>query len=507
MISVTVPNRPFSTDAITGLMLPDGIFEASLGQQRINAHFTNVGAAPADDVNVYIESVSHPGIVFAPHTYTIASLDAGASRALSWEADFSGAPPGEHRISFIEENASGFNRTIKKIFVTRTQFDPTTRTFSAQTPEGVVEVRFKDLLGPKQTPCCRVANGVQDDVDVISLVAELFREHDPKFEFCLSGYLPQNLEVSVTPNPPYPGQYGDLPFQDPWWKIVLCVVAVILLIAAAIVEANSGSGSITVTTGGGTSPPGGPPDCCGVSASGGGTSYVAAGLVAGAAAAATLAAYTDERDPFRRGEDNTVPIAGELTTGERLESLITYPEPVALGRPFAVGAEWEYTRFTTGSTYTHKVAEINTNTHVLSSYNITAPDVVRAYKGEPFIVQGEFLGPNGEAFRGSDLFVQCILAGPNGEYRSFVMQDDGISPDEKAQDGVYTGMFDFARKEERRGRWMFFVIAQDVNTAQPSMEPEEAAKIVGGMILTHQLTITFDGGTCPLVPDGDVNVI
>jgi hypothetical protein len=27
------------------------------------------------------------------------------------------------------------------------------------------------------------------------------------------------------------------------------------------------------------------------------------------------------------------------------------------------------------------------------------------------------------------------------------------------------------------------------------------------MVLTHQLSITFEGGTCPLVPDGHVHVV
>jgi hypothetical protein len=51
------------------------------------------------------------------------------------------------------------------------------------------------------------------------------------------------------------------------------------------------------------------------------------------------------------------------------------------------------------------------------------------------------------------------------------------------------------------------LIAQDFNTAQPNMDPDEAAQIIGGMVLTHQLTINLGGGTCPLVPDGHVNVI
>ena len=44
------------------------------------------------------------------------------------------------------------------------------------------------------------------------------------------------------------------------------------------------------------------------------------------------------------------------------------------------------------------------------------------------------------------------------------------------------------------------VVAQDVNDAQPAMTPEEAAQIIGGQIRTPQLTVNFQGGTCPKVP-------
>ncbi len=113
MATITVPNRPFATDIITGLALPDGIFVASLGQQRINAQFQNVGTATIASASIYVESVSHPGIVVMPRTYTVTNLAQGASRVLTWDADFSGAPAGVHYVSFIEEDASGRNRTIK----------------------------------------------------------------------------------------------------------------------------------------------------------------------------------------------------------------------------------------------------------------------------------------------------------------------------------------------------------------------------------------------------------
>ncbi|HEU5424068.1 MAG TPA: choice-of-anchor X domain-containing protein [Nitrolancea sp.] len=511
MAAITVPNRPFASDIITGLALPDGFFEASLGQQRINAQFQNGGAA-IGSIDLYVESVSHPGIVVTPRTYTVTNLAAGAARVLSWDADFSAAPPGTHYISFIAEDGGGHTRVIKKIFVTRVQFDPATLTFWAEAPEGTIEVRLQDLVGPKGA-CCPVPKNPDRvrsraaEGQLLAQVARLFEGHRPDFPFCIPGYLLHEFDVAIAPNPPFAGQYSDLPYQDPWWKVLLCIIALILLIAAAIAEATGGSGSVTVSTGStDTGSPVG--DCCGIRAGGGGTSYLAAGLVAGAAAAATAAALSDVRDPIRRGQDNTMPVAGEITVGERLHATITYVEAVALGRPFKVQADWEYTRVTTGNTYTYSVSETNSNEHVISKEEIDAPDVVRLYHPEPWIVRAQFFDADNNPLRGADLFVQCFLIGPHGEYLQFVLQDDGIAPDDKPDDGIYTGRFDFRVLEEKaRGLWQYYVIAQDVNNAQPGMSPEEAATIIGGLVRSHQLTITFDGGTCPLVPDGFVNVI
>lgn len=510
MATITVPNRPFSSELITGLALPDGVFETTLGAQRINAHFKNQGFAALSNVNVYVESVSDPGIVITPQTYPISSLANNASRLLFWQADFSMATPGAHRISFIAEDASGRTRVIKKIFVTRVTFDPGTKTFSAQTPEGTMQVRFRNFIGTKNV-CCHRKPGRDRETNEKRQKSFLdvlrnFASHDPDFQLCLRPYLLKDLEIVTTPNPPYSGQFGDLPFQDPWWKILLCIIALLLLVAAAIAEAVDGSGEVSTTGGpGGSESPSG--DCCGLAPSGGGTSYVAAGLVAAAAGVATAAGFSDVRDPFRRGQDNTEPAGGEITTAEHLVASLSYPEPVRLGRPFAVKAEWKYTRQTTGASYDFAVSETNNNIHVLSKYEIQASDVVRLYKEEPFIVRAQFFGPDDRLFRGEELFVQCLLIGPAGEYRRFVLQDDGIFPDEKPGDGIYTGMYFFERERNPRGIWTYFVIAQDINSAQPDMSPEEAAQIIGGMVLTHQLTISFSGGICPLVPDGHVNVI
>lgn len=508
MITVSIPNRPFASDVFTGLQLPDGIFEATLGRQRLNAYVQNIGAAPVTQVSVYLESVSHPGISVTPVTHSIPQLDSGVPRLFSWDVDVSGAPPGVHRVSFIVENPAGSRRIIKKIFVTRVQFHEATSTFSAETPEGTIKVRLKNLVKPKQG--CYGGGGREEahtkkEVNFLDFVKRLGAEREPKYELCLPGYLLSDFEIGIQPNPPFSGQYSDLPFEDPWWKVVLIVVMVILLIAAGVYAATTGSGNVGVTVHGEVSTDGSDFNCCEVRAHGRSSSYVVAGLVAAAAAAATAAGLSDKRDPIRRGQDNTLPSAGEVTIGESLNVSLRYPEPVALGRPFAVNAEWVYTRQTNARTYTYSVRETQENVHVLSRYVVNAPEVVRVYKREPFVVRAAFFGRKGEVLRGSQLFVQCFLFGPSGEVRSFVLEDDGSCPDAKALDGVYTGSYRFTGKDE--GLWKYFVIAQDVNYAHPDMKPEEAAQIIGGMVVTHQLTIDFESDECPLIPDGHVQVV
>jgi hypothetical protein len=86
-----------------------------------------------------------------------------------------------------------------------------------------------------------------------------------------------------------------------------------------------------------------------------------------------------------------------------------------------------------------------------------------------------------------------------------LLQDDGVAPDAAPSDGTYTALHRFTREAE--GLWKYLVIAQDVNTARPDMTPEQAARIVGGIVRTHQLTISFGGGSCRLIPDGYIHVI
>ena len=100
MAEINIPHRPFGSELITGLQIPDGFFEASLGIQQINAYFQNTTGGLLSNIEFYVESVSDPGIIVTPQTHNLSSLPAGASRLNRWTADFSGATPGTHMISF-----------------------------------------------------------------------------------------------------------------------------------------------------------------------------------------------------------------------------------------------------------------------------------------------------------------------------------------------------------------------------------------------------------------------
>ncbi|QGN00136.1 hypothetical protein [Methylocystis parvus] len=54
---------------------------------------------------------------------------------------------------------------------------------------------------------------------------------DPGVSFFL---FPTEVDYAVEYANPYSGQFGPIPFQDPWWKILLIIIAIILTIAAAV---------------------------------------------------------------------------------------------------------------------------------------------------------------------------------------------------------------------------------------------------------------------------------
>lgn len=219
-----VLTRPFAVEPVTNIMLPDGIFDNALYNLRIACHYTNLSNAPLTNVSVYLESVGDPGIVPVAKTLHFPSIPAGASVQVMWDADFKNATPGKRLVSFVAK-ADGFEsrRSIQQIFVSQTRFDSTTNTYTCAVEEGTLTV--SNISAIVQRPTWGT-------------------DHDGKCE-CPpdSGpWVPTGMTLAWAPNPAFAGVHGDLPFSDPWWKILAVIVAILAAIVA-IVAAALGAGT------------------------------------------------------------------------------------------------------------------------------------------------------------------------------------------------------------------------------------------------------------------------
>ncbi|SOC51197.1 hypothetical protein [Ornithinimicrobium cerasi] len=523
-VAVDLQNRPFAVEPLTGIQMPDGIFDSALPRLTMVGQFRNNDAATLN-LRIHFESASHPQIAVNARTHTL-TLPPGAVTMLSWDVDVSNAPAGAHYVSFgLEDDNGNVGRTIRKIFVSRTSMDPSDGAFVTEVPEGTLRVTVHDLYGPSSGPGCDAPTRKSYE-NLLDELADYLR--DPRYgpDAWSSGpYLLHTVSMSLEPNPHYAGQLGDLPFSDPDWKTILAIIAVILIIAAVVVAVVAGIAIITVGTGGA----GGAAIAVGWACCAGPASIAATALGIGGMVSGIAAALGDFPGPFRVGQENTVPNAGEITVGETVSVEFRYPEPIRPGAPYQVEAEWQYERQTldaggTHHTYAHAQVDSPQNQHLLSGYEIDAADVVRSYQDPRWVVRARFHDAEKKLLSGSDLFVQCYLIGPRGEEHRFHLLDDGIEPDEEPNDGWYAGEFVFVtpmsatgdnrivayvpqKRRDDTGIWRFFVVAQDVDSADPNMTPEEAASHLGGILLTGQAEITMTGGTCSFIPDGHINVI
>jgi hypothetical protein len=337
-------------------MNPDGIFVSNLGTQLINIETRNGGPASLDGVSVYVEVVADPGIS-APLVVSSpagGSVLATASFKSIFSADFTKATPGETVVSLIVQQQSGSQlksvRLLKKIFVVGLHFNSATKTFECKVPQGSLYVHIVRAITPKppvlgggggtdggsgtdKCCCCCSGGGGSNG------------EPDPT----IGRYIPYPIYIKsgtllLVPSPTYAGVHGDLPFNDPWWKILLAIVAAILAAAGAIVAGAGGDDSTAGPEG--TFEENDPSvHCCtgtGVSAST--SNGIAAGLFAAAAAVATIAAASDDADWHERGQAATPPDKGALTTGEFVKFDIDYTQDPALGLPFKGKVSFNYER-------------------------------------------------------------------------------------------------------------------------------------------------------------------
>ncbi|WP_405246532.1 choice-of-anchor X domain-containing protein [Cellulophaga sp. Asnod2-G02] len=493
---MSIINRPFSVEPITKIMIPDGIFDTAFFNQEITCYYTNTSKDILKNVSIYLEGIGDPSINITAKTHIFPEIPPGSSVLVSWNGNFKNTSCGKKTISFISK-ANGFElaRTLKQIFVTKTTYDEVTKKYYCECEEGVLAASIDKVIISKEDNC-------KCDDNSISL---------PPI------WIPSNMKILVTPNPSYSGQFGDLPFQDPWWKILAVIVAIVAAIGA-VIAAIAGEGTAAIAVSGEFEETDPSITCCEpdpeTTADIGGMTI--AGVLSVIAVTAIAVALSDAIDPWRRGQEATLPKPGELTISEEVNFEIKYNEVPQAGIPYSVNVNWKYVRYTTGENYELSVSEDVKNIHVSEGVDIITPKEIYAY--DDIIIEAKFYKVGKNFFKGIELFAFALLKSPEGVYFYLNLKDDGINADKKANDGLFTGKFNTEEavhllkkkgfKGIIRGLWRIFVYAQDVNDASPDMIPTEAATHIGGFMIASASSIKFDSGSpCPLTANATVLVI
>ncbi|MGJ4898634.1 hypothetical protein ACQR2B_27985 [Bradyrhizobium oligotrophicum] len=482
-LPVEITHRPFSVEKITGLMLPDGIFDGALFYQSINCYITNTSQQDLTGVQIYMEGIGDPGIVPRSKTVQLPLLRAGESVLCSWDCDFSQSSPGKTLLS-IRVQSAGFQpaRILRKIFVSRTLYNRARGEYVCQVPEGTLRLGVIETSGPPVE--YQPGPG-----------SEPIRKRNPG-PWLIRRFTAE-VEIGFT------GQYGPLAFNDPWWKIVAWIVAVIAAIVAVILASQghgTASGGVecdydekTGTRSNCRMPDGEPTT--------GPTETTPASIASAVASTAVTVGLADDVDPWRRGQAATPVAQNERTLSEKLEVNLVPLDDLEAGKPFGVRCTWLYTRTTDKGVYNASGTDDKKNTHLLGSKKLIAPGRV-AVSQASVPVKAVLTRPDGSSYRGQELYVTFIArppAGQGGEFRT-VLTDPGSS-------GEYAGAFplDVAlgqmreRHENFIGVWRLYVIAQDVNLAPQGLSPEQAAQIIGGFPIAGFSTVSISSVKCPVL--------
>jgi len=212
----------------------------------------------------------------------IPALNIGDRVTVYFQVDASRARRGKPEVEFVLLNdgftpdpAHSMRHNSRPIFVAEVAYDPTTGEVLARVPEGSLTLRLQSMMVDTRALddlCARAAirgrqvgaSELRDRIrsaldetrkgpcdgallcELISLLCECIDgggkdgsggDHGwPRV--CLPGgiWLPLKFEYSVEIPGGFAGQYGPLPFQDPWWKVLLLILAVIAWLVGLIFQ-------------------------------------------------------------------------------------------------------------------------------------------------------------------------------------------------------------------------------------------------------------------------------
>jgi len=215
----------------------------------------------------------------------IAPIAVGKSTTVYFQVDASAARRGKANVEFVLLNLFGtpdplhpMRHNARVVFIADVGYDSTTGSAIVRTPEGVATLTMKSMAVDARavTQLCRLVrkpgstrgqsltsdieqllsqmkDGYCDQRTLRELIRILCRcltgcDHRKPCDcgdggggwqrVCLPGgmWLPLKFDYTLEINGGFPGQFGPLAFQDPWWKILLLIIALIAWLVGLIVS-------------------------------------------------------------------------------------------------------------------------------------------------------------------------------------------------------------------------------------------------------------------------------
>lgn len=294
-----IPFRPYALRMDTLQMMPDGIFEASLGSYYMGVRIQNVWTQPlsADSllgISPMGRSLLAAGGIQVIDTWTVeeqetlgqqmsgsrvvlGSLAPWELRTIYFKVNCSAAKPRKHGVEFelVQPSMPDPNhpnrRASQKIFATRSSYNSVSKEFTAECDRGQLFLKLRevtveystlreaikcvrdyrsrrgipieersreilqDLLVGKPVNLCELKKLLDCQCDGDGGGKNGDRNGWPCGDILI---FPTKFDYRVEPNPSYTGQFGSLPFDDPWWKVLLIILAIILTVAAGASAAS-----------------------------------------------------------------------------------------------------------------------------------------------------------------------------------------------------------------------------------------------------------------------------
>lgn len=483
----SIDHRPFALEHSTNLMLPDGIFD--LGLTRMN-----IGFIVRNNLDIPLKFLwfrpdtrheNQPEWKYAgPQFIKLKDVPPGASKIVIWEADFTECTIGKKALP-IEFGAQpdwgggGFDGYLEKtIFVSKTSWNPQTKLYTCQVPEGKLDISFSHSSHIPGWKYEKYING--DHVGEVEMPALA---------------VPDHFDGTMVSNP---GNEDEIPFNDPWWKVVALIVAIIASIAA-YKSVHDGIG-IGVTFDTDPEDPSNSSDniwCRPTNQNKMSQKNNEAVALAMLASMSWLVVASHKKDPWERGREKHPFNPENPRISESVVCDFDPPERLEAGAEWIVPGKWTYrATLRSGEVLEHTVKEEQTSEVFLSERRTTVPKNV--VLGEKIVVEVFLRDPSGSPMLGNSIFAYAIFNSPSKiRSRQVFFEDTHAETGERLPPGTFHASIDTSEPvgDDPIGVWSIRLFAQKVNTATPEMPPKVAATHIGGELLIAPFVLARDDGT------------